>query len=51
MIFIRQNTPFALVWEIELQGTAIKLADTKVSVIASCARGKIDLTDYIEKVV
>ena len=50
MNFIRQNTPFALVWEIELQGTAIKLADTKVSVIASCARGKIDLTDYIDSI-
>lgn len=50
MIYIRQNTPFVLVWEIELQGTAIKLADTKVSVIASCARGRIDLTDYIDSI-
>ena len=50
MNFIRQNTPFVLVWEIELQGTAIKLADTKVSVIASCARGRIDLTDYIDSI-
>ena len=50
MNFIRQNTPFVLKWDIELQGTAIKLADTKVSVIASCARGRIDLTDYIDSI-
>ena len=50
MIYIRQNTPFVLVWEIDLQGTAIKLADTKVSVTASCARGWIDLTDYIDSI-